>query len=333
MSRDFSYGVGLQTYTGGLWDGGQPTLEELASYVKRAEELGYSTIWHTDRLLPTVPPGYSTAWYEPLITLSVIIPYIKKAGIGTSALVLPMRNPVRLAKQLATMDVLSAGRLRVGVAMGWSQQEYAATATDFKRRSSIYTEYAKVLSMLLTGEKVSFQGKYLSFSDVEIRPRPLQRPRPPIYMGGGGPWVGVDDAARGRLELRVFSRIADYADGWIAGARIDPDTAQKYMQLLRRLLSERGRDPEKFTILNQNFVYVYGVSGSPEELKAKINKIVPTPFDAVSKVWIIGERADVAARIDGMVRAGVQHFIVWPVGNHIPTIEFLADEVFPKYVK
>ncbi|GBC69849.1 Alkanesulfonate monooxygenase [archaeon HR01] len=333
MDSSFSYGVGLQTYTGGMWDGVKPTLEELGAYVRRAEELGYTTIWHTDRLLPTVPPGYSTAWYEPLTTLSSIIPYIKKAGVGTSAVVLPLRNPVILAKQLATMDVLSGGRLKVGIAMGWSQQEYAATGTDFKRRSAIYSEYIRVLSMLLTGEKVSFQGRYVSISDVEIRPHPVQRPRPPIYMGGGGPWVGVDDTMREKLELRVFSRIAEMADGWIAGARIDASTAQRYIQLLRKLISERGRDPAKFTILNQNFVYVYGVSGSQEELKSKINKIVPTPFDAATKVWIVGEKQDVAARIDKMVNAGVQHFIVWPVGNHLPTIEYLAEEIFPKYVK
>lgn len=333
MHSSFSYGVGLQTYTGGMWDGGQPTLKELGGYVKQAEKLGYSVIWHTDRLLPTVPPGYSTAWYEPLTTLSAVIPYIRKAGIGTSAVVLPMKNPVLLAKQLATMDVLSGGRLRVGVAMGWSQKEYEATATDFRRRSSIYGEYVKVLSMLLTGEKISYQGKYLSINDVEIRPHPVQKPRPPIYMGGGGPWVGVDDGTRQKLELRVFNRIAENADGWIAGARTDPDTAARYIQLLRKILAEKGKDPEKFTILNQNFVYVYGVSGSPEELKARVNKIVPTPFDIVSKVWIIGEKADVASRIDKMVKAGVQHFIVWPVGNHLPTIEFLAEEIFPKYLK
>jgi len=333
MAKTFSYGVGLQTYTGGLWDGPQPTLEELGTFVRSAEALGYTTIWHTDRLLPSVPPGYNTAWYEPLTTLSSIVPYLDKASVGTSAIVLPMRNPMILAKQLATIDVLSGGRLKIGIAMGWSQQEYAATGIDFKRRSSIFREYAKALSMLLTGERVSYHGKYITFSDVEIRPRPIQKPRPPIYMGGGGPWYGVDDVTRERLELRVFSRIAEMADGWIAGARTDPTTAQRYIQLLRKLLVEKGRDPETFTILNQNFVYIYGVSGSEEELKSKINKIVPTPFETASKVWIVGDKTMVASRIDRMVEAGVQHFIVWPVGNHLPTIEYLAEEIFPKYVR
>jgi len=333
MVTSFSYGVGLQTYTGGAWDGGQPTLDELGEYVKQAEKLGYSTIWHTDRLLPTVPPGYSTAWYEQLITLSAILPYLKRAGVGTSAVVLPMRNPVILAKQLATLDVLSGGRLRVGVAMGWSQLEYAATNTDFKRRASIYSEYVKVLSLLLTGEKVSYQGRYLTLSDVEIRPRAIQRPRPPIYMGGGGPWIGVDDSTRQKFELRVFGRIAENADGWIIGARTDPDTAQRYIGLVRRILAEKGRDPEKFTILNQNFVYIFGVSGPSEMLKSTLNKIVPTPYDAATKVWITGDRSEVEARIDRIVKAGVQHFIVWPVGNHLPTIEYLAQEIFPKYIR
>jgi probable F420-dependent oxidoreductase len=333
MSASFSYGVGLQTYTGGAWDGMQPTLDELGAYVRRAEELGYSTIWHTDRLLPTVPPGYSTAWYEPLITLSAILPHLKRAGVGTSAVVLPMRNPVILAKQLTTLDVLSGGRLRIGVVMGWSQQEYAATNIDFKRRAAIYSEYVKALSLLLTGEKVSYHGRYITLSDVEIRPHTIQKPRPPLYMGGGGPWIGVDDLTRQKSELRVFERIAENADGWIMGARMDPDTAQRYIGLVRRILAEKGRDPKKFTILNQNFVYIFGVSGSAELLKSTINKIVPTPYDAATKVWIIGDRSDVETRIDRIVKAGVQHFIVWPVGNHLPTIEYLAQEVFPKYIR
>jgi probable F420-dependent oxidoreductase len=333
MTTLFSYGVGLQTYTGGAWDGIQPTLADLGEYVKRAEELGYSCIWHTDRLLPIAPPGYSTAWYEPLVTLATLLPFLKRAAVGTSAVVLPMRNPVILAKQLSTLDVLSGGRLRIGVVMGWSQHEYAATNTDFKRRAAIYDEYLKVLSKLLTGEKVSYHGRYLTLSDVEIRPLTIQRPRPPIYMGGGGPWIGMDNSTRQKFELKVFGRIAENADGWIAGARTDPETAQRYIALVRKILAEKGRDPEKFTILNQNFVYIFGISGTPDMLKAMINKIVPIPYDAATKVWIIGDRSAVEARIDRIVKAGVQHFIVWPVGNHLPTIEYLAQEVFPKYIR
>jgi alkanesulfonate monooxygenase SsuD/methylene tetrahydromethanopterin reductase-like flavin-dependent oxidoreductase (luciferase family) len=216
--------------------------------------------------------------------------------------------------------------------MGWSQQEYAATNIDFKRRAAIYSEYVKALSLLLTGEKVSYHGRYITLSDVEIRPHTIQKPRPPLYMGGGGPWIGVDDLTRQKSELRVFERIAENADGWIMGARMDPDTAQRYIGLVRRILAEKGRDPKKFTILNQNFVYIFGVSGSAELLKSTINKIVPTPYDAATKVWIIGDRSDVETRIDRIVKAGVQHFIVWPVGNHLPTIEYLAQEVFPKYM-
>lgn len=333
MSREFTYGVGLQTYCGGRWDEGSPTLKELGEFAQAAEKLGYTHIWHTDRFLPLAHPAYNTTFYDPLVTLSAILPYLRQARIGTSALVLPTKNPVLLSKQLATLDLLSGGRLTIGFGMGWSQQEFQALNADFPRRSSIYDEYLRVVRLLLSEESASFQGRYWSFTDLSIQPRPVQKPRPPIYLGGGGPWIGIDDAKRERLERRVLRRIATLADGWIIGTRTDPETAVRQLGLMRKFLEEAGKDPERFMVANQNFVYITGVSGTLDQLKARLPKILATPLDTALRVSIVGSREEVEQRIGRMVQAGVRHFIAWPVGNDYATIEYLAKEVFPKYQK
>lgn len=186
--------------------------EALDSVAKRAEELGFDSLWVLDRILWPVNPrapypigdGSLPAKYksvlDPLETLTFAAARTRRVALGTSVLNLPWYNPVLLARQLTTLDVLSAGRLRVGFGMGWSPDEYEAAGTAWQERGKRADELLQALKKIWTTDPVEFQGKYYRIPKSIIDPKPVQKPHPPIYMAAYTP--------------SAMKRVATEANGW-----------------------------------------------------------------------------------------------------------------------
>lgn len=186
--------------------------EALDSVAKRAEELGFDSLWVLDRILWPVNPrapypigdGSLPAKYksvlDPLETLTFTAARTRRVALGTSVLNLPWYNPVLLARQLTTLDVLSAGRLRVGFGMGWSPDEYEAAGTAWQERGKRADELLQALKKIWTTDPVEFQGKYYRIPKSIIDPKPVQKPHPPIYMAAYTP--------------SAMKRVATEANGW-----------------------------------------------------------------------------------------------------------------------
>ena len=186
--------------------------EALDSVAKRAEELGFDSLWVLDRILWPVNPrapypigdGSLPAKYksvlDPLETLTFTAARTRRVALGTSVLNLPWYNPVLLARQLTTLDVLSAGRLRVGFGMGWSPDEYEAAGTAWQERGKRADELLPALKKIWTTDPVEFQGKYYRIPKSIIDPKPVQKPHPPIYMAAYTP--------------SAMKRVATEANGW-----------------------------------------------------------------------------------------------------------------------
>lgn len=173
-----------------------------------AESLGYDSVWVTDHLaLPEVDSQRFGTIFEALTTLGYLAASVPRVKLGVSALVLPQRNPVEAGKQLATLDVLSGGRLILAAGIGWSRGEYANLGYDFKNRARRMEEAMKILRTLWRGQRVvSFSGRYYSFENMVIDPRPLQPGGPPL-------WAAGDSAAALQRGLRL-------ADGWHPNAML-----------------------------------------------------------------------------------------------------------------
>jgi probable F420-dependent oxidoreductase len=154
---------------------------------KSAEELGFDSLWVSDHILiPESHKGFGDVFYDPLATLSFVAAETRSIRLGTSVIILPYRNPIVLAKMISTLDVLSGGRLTLGVGVGWLEREFDALGVSYVDRGPITDECIDVLKNLWSNEEPSYRGKYYNFSNIKFFPKPLQKPHPPIWIGGNG---------------------------------------------------------------------------------------------------------------------------------------------------
>ncbi|HWN99384.1 MAG TPA: LLM class F420-dependent oxidoreductase [Blastocatellia bacterium] len=193
--------------------GPQASAENLIKVAKRAEELGYDSAWVLERLLwpinprepyPATPDGSLPDAYQlvldPLETLTFVAAQTFRIRLGTSVLVLPYHTPIQLARRIATLDVLSGGRVDVGVGVGWSRDEFEAVGTPFERRGARCDEFLQAMIDIWTKDPVSFAGEFYHIPESRVGPKPVQKPHPPIYVAGFGPYA--------------FERAAKYGSGW-----------------------------------------------------------------------------------------------------------------------
>jgi probable F420-dependent oxidoreductase len=211
---------------------------------ERAEELGYDSLWVTERILYPVNPKTSyfggplpdpyRRVFDPLTTLTFVAAKTKRITVGTSVLDMPFYNPVLLARQLTAIDVLSSGRLRVGFGQGWSQDEYDATGADPKVRGARADEFLKVITTIWTSDPAEFHGKFFNLPKSIIHPKPVQKPRPPIYLAAFSP--------------AALKRLAVLADGWNpVGA--SPEQITSTRSQLASMAKEAGRDPKAISVV------------------------------------------------------------------------------------
>jgi probable F420-dependent oxidoreductase len=219
--------------------GSDPAL--IKDYAQTAEGLGYTHILAYDHVIganlssrPGWQPPYShlDTFHEPLVLYGYLAGLTKTIELTTGIIILPQRQTVLVAKQAATVDVLSGGRLRFGIGIGWNPVEYEALGQDFKNRGQRSEEQVELLRQLWTRELVTFHGRWHTVIDAGINPLPIQRPIP-IWFGG------TDD--------RALRRLAKLGDGWFPLMNPD-DKCRAAIEKVRSYAREAGRDPERIGI-------------------------------------------------------------------------------------
>ena len=202
----------------------------------RAEELGYESVWASEHVF-NVSYVYdrigNRPYYEPLTMLTYVAANTTSIGLGTSVLVLPYHNPIRLAKVAATLDVLSKGRLMLGVGVGVIEEELEAMGSSFADRGAISDEAIAIMKELWTKEDPSFQGKYHRFSGMKFTPKPVQKPHIPIVIGGTS-----------RAAIR---RAARSGTTWHPTA-LAPQALAEGMDYLKEQAVKAGRDPSEISV-------------------------------------------------------------------------------------
>ena len=223
------------------------TPHNLVKIAQRAEALGYDSLWAVERLLwplkpqspyPVTPDGSLPAEYkrvlDPLEALTFVAAHTSKIAIGTSVLDIPYYNPVMLARRLTTLDVLSLGRLRVGLGLGWSKDEHDAAGAEMKQRGARADEFLQVLKAIWTTDPSEFHGKFYTLPKSHIQTKPVQKPHPPIYLAA--------------FAQAALSRIARLADGWNPVA-IPVDGMKQMFEGVKEMARGSGRDPSKLELI------------------------------------------------------------------------------------
>lgn len=213
----------------------------IKEYAQAAEQLGFHHILAYDHVIGANPASragwhppytYLDPFHEPFVLFGYLAGLTKQLEIVTGILILPQRQTVLVAKQAATLDVLSGGRLRLGIGIGWNPVEYEGLGADFKNRGSRSEEQVEVLRKLWTEELVTFDGRWHKITDAGIKPLPVQRPIP-VWFGGS------DD--------RVLRRLAKLGDGWFPLLAPD-EKCRSMIEKIRKYARELGRDPDAIAI-------------------------------------------------------------------------------------
>ncbi len=210
-----------------------PDAAALVDYGVRMEELGFDSLWVWDHILLGVEPHFPII--DALSLLTAVAARTKRIKLGTGILVLPIRNPVLLAKQLSSIDLISKGRLVLGMASGWYKREFDSVGVAFEKRGRIMDESLEIMSRLWSEDLVAGDYPPYHMKAAVMFPKPYQRPRPPILIGGY-----VD---------RVLKRAATAADGWLTYF-YTPESFAKSWSKVCAFAAEAGKDPGR--LLNGN---------------------------------------------------------------------------------
>ena len=216
----------------------------IRDYAQAAEDLGFAHIFIADHVLGADPQfhdhpslgaySHHSVVHEPMTLMGYLAAITQKVGLVTGILILPQRQTVLVAKQAAEVDVLSGGRLRLGIGVGWNQVEFEALGQEFHNRGRRSVEQIAVLRALWTQQVVDFHGRWHDITHAGLNPLPVQRPIP-IWLGGGS-------SSDPRLTEVVLRRIGRLADGWCPN--ISPDeSGRAVVERVRGYAAEAGRDP------------------------------------------------------------------------------------------
>jgi probable F420-dependent oxidoreductase len=290
--------------------------EAVRTLAQRAEALGFDAVWFPDHILtprhvasvyPYAADGVYRAdpdhpFYEPLAVLNFVAGCTQRVRLGTHVLIIPYRHPVFTAKHLATLDVLSGGRLILGAGVGWMAEEFHALGLPtYAERGAVTNEYLRLFQELWTKDTPEFQGKYVQVSGVGFRPKPVQQPHPPI-------WIGGHSAA-------ALRRAAILGDGWMPiglrpHALLEPADMEEKITRLRALTRQAGR-PEDAVTISFTAPVVFSQAAAP------------------TRALLSGHPADIAADLRQYQALGVRNFNINLPGGSVSQ----QQEVMEQFIR
>ena len=246
--------------------------DALADIAKLGDRLGFFCMVMPDHILQpnqiNSPYPYSLTgdilaagqsgdgeWPEQITTLAYLAGVTERIRLATSVMIIPYRNPILTAKMLSTLDMLSKGRLILGAGVGWMEEEFELLdAPPFAERGAVTNEYLQAFIELWTNDDPKFKGKYVNFSDITFLPKPVQKPYPPIWIGG-----------QSKPAIRRAAHIGDcwHPVGAIPAAPLEPEELAENLVLLHQYAEKAGRDPATIQVSVKAPLYDAGDSSGP----------------------------------------------------------------------
>jgi probable F420-dependent oxidoreductase len=328
MSEVERFGVFLPSY---IWEGDGPDRARgIKAFAREVEELGFDSLFITDHLL-AAKRFYSVSFLEPLSTLAVAAGVTERVRLGTSILIMPLRNPVILAKELATLQFLSENRMILGAGVGWNDAEYEAVGVHKAERGKRTDEMLDIILPLLDGETVTYQGRYYSVDDLFIEPTASHRPE--LWIGGGSQLADPKSPDLPRFVESVKARVLR-SDGWIPRPTCPPDEIARDWGELQAYYREHGRDPRECFVAHENFLHLV-LTNDPvkarEEQHRAFLKVMSSERGEhyLESVYLFGTPDEVIASLQARVDAGVEYFVLHTMTPDPAQLRQWVDEIIP----
>jgi probable F420-dependent oxidoreductase len=306
------------------WGAKSPSVGEIVDAAKLAEELGFYSVTLSTHM--TMPSGWLFQGINrDVLDALVVVPAIAAATttirIGFNSILLPLMPPYQWAKYLATLDVMSGGRLIVGASMGWWEEDFMAAGVDRTKRGKLFDEQLEVITSLWTEETTTFEGEHYQLENMTLEPKPVQKPYPPIWIGAG---------------VKSIGRTARYGEYILALWPSEEEARNLWVPRLAEEGEKWGRNPK---LVSFNFAYM---AENDDDLQAQLPKLRETvafsedpPVDPMD-VTVSGSPQRCAARINSLAEAGVSHFVLEFRFRGLETVSFgmkqmerFAEEVAP----
>ena len=283
----------------------------IPEFARRIEAGGCDAIWALDRLVYENP--------DPLTALAAAAAVTSRVRLGTSVLLAPLHSPVVLAKQLATLDLVSNGRLLVGLGIGSRPDDFAAAGVPFAGRGGRSAEMIRIMKQVWSGQPIRHQGRYFAIECGAVGPVPVQHPHPPVWMGG--------------FQEVALKRIARIADGFVGSGGAGPDGFAGMWERVRQMVAAAGRPPDRFP--NACLAY-FNVGGDREQAKAQAMAALVRYYGPQfmsrydpERALVFGPPEECARRAQAYFDAGVQHLILVPTTLDAGQVDRIAREVRP----
>lgn len=331
------FGLGIPTCREGLaYPSGFASPRAMVELAREAEALGFDTLWANDHLITqrvvmdslSAPPNF----YEPLTIFAYLAGHVERIKLLTATLIAPLRDPVLLAKQAATLDQITGGRLLLGLGIGAYREEFEALARHIvtSNRGELLEEIIAVLRLLFQERRARFEGKYYRFPEIEVYPKPVQNPLP-IYLSGN--------------SLAAIRRAARIADGLIV-ASVSPEQAREAVRQLRQAMVDADRDPASVQVCVQAWISIAEAEGmARERLMASqhFQRLRVLHPDAAPEMLVrtfeqqnlVGTPEAVCKRIEEYAASEVAHlgliFLAPDVEHLVDAMRCFARHVMPRF--
>jgi alkanesulfonate monooxygenase SsuD/methylene tetrahydromethanopterin reductase-like flavin-dependent oxidoreductase (luciferase family) len=289
------------------------SLERLSTYVKTARDLGFKAVSTNDHLISHRP------WLDAPTALAAVLSHSGDMAVGTSVILTVVRGPVQIAKTFAAIDILSNGRLFVGVGPGSSARDYEIVAMNYEERWKRFDEAIHVLRSLWSADGVSFTGRFYSTAGIDLEPKPIQKSGPPIWIGSWGSDAGL-------------RRVARLGDGWLASAyNTMPDQFKIGLDKLRDQLKNLDKDPTSFpNALATMFMYITDDNARADRvLSETLAPMLNRPLEQLRERLLIGAPELCAEKLAAYKAAGVQRLFIWPVRDELDQLTVFQKKVAP----
>jgi len=293
------------------------TLHRLLEYAQIAQSVGFQALSVNDHLV------FSRPWLDGPTALAAVLTRTGRMALATTVVLPVVRGPVALAKSLAAIDLLSGGRLVVGVGPGSSARDYAAVGVPFEERWKRLDEAVQVLRALWLGEGPPFRGEFYSTQGLALEPYPAQRPGPPIWIGSWGSEAGL-------------RRVVRLGDGWLASAyNTTPEAFTAARSRLAEHLHAVGKDPDRFpngfpNAIATMFFYVTEERAISERIiREVLSPTLNRPEEELRERLLVGPAKECAEKLAAYRAAGAHRIFLWPVEDELRQLAAFQERVAP----